>query len=162
MYGLSLGTAPVGEKIQLIYGLGYVYDFGRGLPLPFVGVDWRCSPKVRLDVLLPLLARLTWRTSDVLALTFGTHVAGDIYRYQGTDGTTGAAQVRQLRIARLRAGLGARYAVAARVRLELELGLEGTQIQDDVTTRRAGGGYLLGSLVWGRDDQGRAAYLPVD
>lgn len=149
LYAMGLGTVPAGARTQLIYGLGYVYDFGRGLPLPFLGIAWHGSPNVRLDVLLPLLARLTWRTSAALAVTFGTHVAGDIYRYQGTD-ASGTPQLRQLRIARLRAGVGARYAVAARARLEFELGVEGAQVQDDVTTRRADGGYLLGALVLGK------------
>jgi polyhydroxybutyrate depolymerase len=154
VYGVGLGTARVAATARLVYGLGYTFDFGRGLPLPFLGVDWRCAPAWRLDVLLPVLARLTWRATTAWSLTLGTTVAGDIFRYRASDALGTGQEIRDLRIARLRAGGGARYAFTPGVRGELELGVEGASIDDGLGARRAGGGYLTAALVLGRGGDG--------
>ncbi len=149
VFALGLGTAPLTESATLIYGLGYTFDFGRGLPLPFLGLAWRWSPAWRFDLLVPVLARVTWRATDALSVMLGSAVAGDIFRYRGAD-AAGNQETRLLRIARLRTGLGGRYSLAPGVRLELEGGVEGASIEDGLTTRRAGGGYLRASVILGR------------
>ena len=145
LYGVGLGRHTLGETTALLYGLGYTYDFGRGLPLPFLGLDWRASPTWRLTVLLPLLARVSWQASPALALNLGAAVAGDNYRYQ----VTGTEELRRLRIGRLRLGAGLRYLVGKKVHLGLQAGVEGASLDDGVTTNRAGGGYLEASVSYG-------------
>jgi hypothetical protein len=160
-YGLALARTPLSDATTLSYGLGYTFDFGRGLPLPFLGLGWRWSPSWRLDLLLPVMARVTWQVAPPLSLAFGTRAAGDIYRYRASD-AAGGSVTRQLRIARLRAGASARWTVAPGVRLELELGAEGASIQDGVGSQRAGGGYLRTGLLLGGSGDGRADFNAAD
>jgi len=145
LYGVGLGRHAFSQATALLYGLGYTYDFGRGLPLPFLGLDWRATPAWRLTILLPVVARITWQASPALALNLGTAIAGDNYRYQaaGTDG------VRRLRIGRLRLGAGLRYLAGKKVHLGLETGVEGASLDDGVASQRARGAYLGASIGYG-------------
>jgi polyhydroxybutyrate depolymerase len=147
VYGVGLGSTPLSETTTFIYGLGYTFDFGRGLPLPFLGINWRWSLRLRLDVLLPVRAQVQWQVTDPVALTFGTAAAGDFFRYR----PAASGDTRQLRIARLRAGAAARWKVAPGVRLSFGLGVEGASIQDGVASTRAGGGYACVGLLLGGD-----------
>src|SRR5204863_5440293 len=117
----------------------------RGLPLPFLGLDWRASPVWRLTVLLPLVAGVRWQASPSLALDLAASVAGDNYRYQ----VTGTEEVRRLRIGQLRLGAGLRYLVGKKVHLGFQAGAEGASLDDGVASRRARGGYLEASVTYG-------------
>jgi hypothetical protein len=148
VYGVGLGSTPLSQTTTFIYGLGYTFDFGRGLPLPFLGLDWRWSPRLRLDLLLPVRAQVIWQIADPVALSFGLAAAGDFFRYRAA----GEADPRQLRIARLRAGAAARWTIAPGVRLAFELGVEGAQVQDGFARSRAGGLYTRAGLLLGGGD----------
>lgn len=142
-YGRALGTYRASDGVTLLYGLGYTYDFGRGLPLPFLGVAWRPAPAWRMDVLLPVTARVSWRASQGVTLALGSSVAGDRFRYRAK----GDPQDETLRLARVRLGVSARYALSRRTHVGAEVGVEGARIDTGLSTQTAAGGYV--EFSWG-------------
>jgi hypothetical protein len=155
---LALGTIRTSETLILLYGAGYTYDFGRGLPLPFLGLDWRFAPAWRLDMLLPVSAQVTWRAANDISLGGRAAITGDVFDYQPL-GTTGSDEARLLQIARFRLGVFARYALSSTSYLRLDVGVEGTRIDTGGAVERANGGYL--QLAFGLGSAGPAAYDPA-
>ncbi len=51
----SLNTA-----VALRLGVTYTFTFGRGIPWPIVGINWRLRPKVILNLNFPFNANLNW------------------------------------------------------------------------------------------------------
>ncbi|GEJ58733.1 hypothetical protein [Anaeromyxobacter diazotrophicus] len=145
---VALGTARASDTLTLRYGAAYTYDLGRGLPLPLLGLDWRWAPRWRLDLLLPVTARVGWRASDRLTLGLGTGVTGDYFRYRAVD-PSGARSEQALRIARLRLGAQARYAGGPGTVFGLGLGVEGASIDTGFSTEHATGVYLQASIAFG-------------
>ena len=135
-YGSGLGTYRASDDLVLRYGFGYTYDLGRGLALPFLGVDWGFAPAWWLDVLLPRQATVRFRVEDHLTLGFGATTAGDFFEYRATNDP----EVEDLRIARLRLGASGRLALGA-VRLGMEAGVERASIDTGPSTLNAAGPY---------------------
>lgn len=148
---VALGTHRASDTVRLLYGLGYVYDFGRGLPIPFLGAIWRMAPAWRLDVLLPVVARATYTASDAVSLDFGTGIAGEQFRYRASNpaGTPEPGPLELLHVARLRLGAGCRVVLSGAARLVFDTGVEGSRIDTGLSRRDAVGAYLTASLLLG-------------
>ena len=154
---IALGTHRTSEAFTLLYGVGYTHNYGLGLPLPFLGAAWKFAPAWRLDVLLPVSARVTWRVAHDLSVGGGTGIAGDAFGYQPV-GTTSPDEARTLRIARLRLGVFGRYALSRASYLRLDAGVEGTRVDTEIAVDHLGGGYV--QLALGLGSPGPAAYGP--
>ena len=155
---VALGVHRAGGGLRLLYGAGYTYDFGRGLPIPLLGAIWRVAPQWQLDVLLPVVVRATWSASDALALDFGTGVAGEQFRDRvvAPAGSPEPGPLEQLHILRLRLGGGCRVATWRGARVTLDAGVEGSRLDTGLSRRTAVGGYLVAALLVG----GRGAAGP--
>jgi hypothetical protein len=123
-FGRALGTYRANDELVFQYGFGYTYDLGRGLPLPFLGLDWAFAPDWSLDVFLPVLATVNWRVSKDVTLTFGSSAPGDFFEYRAQ----GDPNVEDLRISRLRLGASGRVALAHHLQLGMGIGLERASI----------------------------------
>jgi hypothetical protein len=145
---LVLASYRASDHLRLLYGAGYTYAAGRGLPLPFLGAAWRFAPAWRLDVLLPVQVRVTWTATDRVSVSGLTRLAGDLFRYRA-HGPSGQVELQDLRIARLRLGVAGQYALSKRTFLELETGAEGASIDTGLSRRSAVGAYVGASLGYG-------------
>ena len=152
----ALGTHHLNQTTTLLYGAGYTYNFGRGLPLPFLGVDWRFAPAWRLDVLLPVNARVAYRAAQNVWLGAGAGVTGEVFGYQPL-GTTTADEAGLLHLTWLRVGIFGRYALTTSSYVRLDVGVEGTRV-DTGSISRTGGGYL--QLAFGLGSAGPSVYDP--
>lgn len=150
-----IGTRRWSPDLRLLYGFGYTYDFGRGMPIPFLGASWRMAPAWRLDVLLPIVVRATWTVSDALCLDFGTGVAGEQFRYHVATPPGAPEGPRELlHVARLRLGGGIAVAIARGVRVAVGAGLEGSRIESGLATRTALGAYVTAAVRLGAGGAG--------
>jgi hypothetical protein len=113
---LAVGTHRASDTLRLLYGFGYTYAFGRGLPLPFLGLSWRMAPAWRLDAFLPVVVRAAWAASDALSVDFGTAVAGEQFRYRTVNPASPSepGPHELLHVVRLRLGAGCTWARLAR------------------------------------------------
>jgi Domain of unknown function (DUF6268) len=145
---LALGAHRESDRLRWLYGFGYTYSWGRGLPLPFLGVGWRFAPAWRLDVLAPVRASVTWSRSDRFSLSGELAVKGDQFRYDAID-ASGAVSEQLLHIARVRLGVSGSHALSQGVRVELETGVERASVDTGLSDRKAFGGYLGASMVFG-------------
>jgi hypothetical protein len=145
-----VGTHRAGDDLRLLYGLGYTYDFGRGLPIPLLGLVWRMAPRWRLDALLPVVVRATYAASDRFSVDFGTAVAGEQFRYRvATPAGAPEGPHEILHIARLRLGPGCGIALAPGARLAVAAGVEGSRIDSGLGTRTLVGVYVTAALRLG-------------
>jgi hypothetical protein len=69
------------ERFSLGGGVAYQRDFGDPLPLPFVLVTWRASPRVIIDALLPISATVVYTPVEMLGVGLFAEVGGN--RYHG-------------------------------------------------------------------------------
>lgn len=153
---VAVGIHRASEALRVIYGVGYTYDFGRGLPIPFLGAIWRMAPAWRLDVLLPVVVRATWTASDAVSADFGTTIAGEQFRYRAAAPPGAEGPLEMLHVARLRLGAGCTVALSRSLRLAVGGGVEGSRVDTGLATRTAGGAYLSAALRIG----GRAGGEP--
>jgi hypothetical protein len=153
---VAIGMHRWSEDLRLLYGLGYTYDFGRGLPLPFFGAIWQMAPEWRLDVLLPVVVRATWAASDAVSVDLGTAVAGEQFRYRVATPAGAPEGPRELlHVARLRLGAGCAIAIGSGARLHLGAGVEGSRIDSGLAERSAVGVYATAALrIGGRGPDG--------
>ncbi len=63
------------------FGLAYMRDFGRPLPLPFLYFTWQISPKLKANGLLPNNINLIYTPHKVIDLGLSLMMTGD--RYHG-------------------------------------------------------------------------------
>ena len=152
-HGAFVGAHRTGPDLRLLYGVAYTYRFGRGLPLPLLGANWRFAPAWRLTLLLPLQARVTWRVSHALFFGGGLSTQGDLFRYQARD-ATGVVSRQDLRIARVRLGVSGGYTLSKGARVELETGLESATVDTGLSREKALGGYLGASIRLGAGARG--------
>ena len=75
------------EDLHVTLGAGYTLAFGRGYPLPRVGVRWMMAPNVLVDLMLPERAALWYVPGERVAFGVATAVNGgshhgdpDLYR----------------------------------------------------------------------------------
>jgi hypothetical protein len=156
---VAVGMHRASDTLRLLYGVGYTYDFGRGLPIPFLGAFWRLAPAWRLDVLLPVVVRATWTASDAVSLDFGTGVAGEQFRYRAASasGAPDPGPLELLHVVRLRLGAGCGIALSRGARLHLGAGLEGSRLDTGLATRNAAGVYVTAALRLGGRGPGAGA-----
>lgn len=64
----ALGTYHFNQKIFLYYGLDYSYVWINRYLLPLIGVNWQILPKLRLIVLLPVVAGISYKPLDDLKI----------------------------------------------------------------------------------------------
>jgi len=69
------------KDFQIGFGLAYTRDFGTPLPLPFIYIDWKISPKLGFSGLLPVDMRLTYKVIPMFDIGTSFKVRGD--RYHG-------------------------------------------------------------------------------
>lgn len=70
-----------GTTFQLGLGLAYTRDFGRPIPLPFLYIDWKITPNLVLNGLLPASMALRYDLHPMVDLGLAMKVRGD--RYHG-------------------------------------------------------------------------------
>jgi hypothetical protein len=69
------------KKNEIGFGLAYVRDFGRPLPLPFIYFAWQISPKLRAGGLIPNSIDLIYTPHKVIDLGLSLKMSGN--RYHG-------------------------------------------------------------------------------
>ena len=70
-----------GTTFQLGFGLAYTRDFGPPMPLPFLYIDWKITPDLVLNGLLPVNLVLRYDLHPMVDLALAMKVRGD--RYHG-------------------------------------------------------------------------------
>ncbi|MEE8335866.1 MAG: DUF6268 family outer membrane beta-barrel protein [Candidatus Neomarinimicrobiota bacterium] len=78
------------KNFQLGYGLAYMRDFGRPLPLPFIYFDWKKGEKLSAKGLVPVDMALYYKLHPKLDLGLAFRISGDRHHgdpdiYSGTD-----------------------------------------------------------------------------
>lgn len=124
---VGFGAHPFSRDFVLLYGAGFSWAFGRGLPLAFVGFSWRLSPDWRLQAVLPVLLRARYRASSSwdLGLVLGVH--GGQFSLVNDGLLPGEGERLRFGVTGGRLGLEARYQASPDLRLELEIGLRAPQ-----------------------------------
>lgn len=141
---LALGSVRLGDPVQLLYGTLY-NDSLRAVPvLPISGLAWRITPRWRMDLLLPTLARATWNATPTASLHGAVTASGEGYRYRPREPSS-PRLTRDLRLIRVRAGAGGRWRTSATTDLGIEAGAQWTSIDGGASRRHALGAY---AEVW--------------
>lgn len=160
-HGSVVASHRFDRRLRVLYGFGYDYTFGRGLPLPLLGVDWSFAPAWSWTTVLPVQSVVTWRGPDGLELGGGATARGDYYQYEAQEGAARGEQA--LSVARIRLGVAARQQLSPSTFFRVELGVEGAQVDAGSGRRRAGGAYLDLALGLGTPspfEEGRALGAP--
>lgn len=78
------------ERFSLGFGLAYTLKYGSAIPIPFVTMNWTNGSKLRVELLLPIMAEFWYLPSEKLELGLTAKVSGNQYhgdpaRYAGAD-----------------------------------------------------------------------------
>lgn len=124
---VGFGAHPFSRDFVLLYGAGFTWAFGRGLPLAFVGFTWCFSPGWNLQAVLPVLLRTRYRASSSwdLGLVLGVH--GSQFSLVNDGLLPGEGQRLRFGVTGARLGFEARYQASPDLRLDLEIGLRAPQ-----------------------------------
>jgi hypothetical protein len=76
-----------GTDFQLGFGLAYTRDFGSPMPLPFLYLDWKITPQLSFNGIVPVNLYLRYAFHPMLDLGMAVRVRGD--RYHGDPGKYG-------------------------------------------------------------------------
>jgi len=71
-----------GDDFQLGFGLAYTRDFGPPIPLPFVYLDWKITPELTFNGIVPVNFDFRYRLHRMVDLGLAVKVRGD--RYHGS------------------------------------------------------------------------------
>lgn len=96
-FGLFVGTHRFNPETALLYGGAFTYVFGRGLPLPIIGVRWRINPKWTLTGMVPFTVDARYAARRDLAVRIRLAPQGNLYRFSNQGDFPGQDEVVHLR-----------------------------------------------------------------
>ena len=116
--GNALGTYQLNEKWFLKLGFAVSEDFDQAAVIPLGGFAFVPSENLRVDIVLPHAATVTWRPLEDRSLVIipGVHLSGQQYHIDVAD-RDGDIQIQDIR-----ADITVQYDVADGARVSLSLG----------------------------------------
>ncbi len=66
-----------GKNLQVGYGLAYMRDFGRPLPLPFIYFEWNNGDRLSAQGLVPTDVTVSWKMNPMIDLMLAFKIVGD-------------------------------------------------------------------------------------
>lgn len=152
---LALATHRLAPGFALIYGAGFTYHLGRGLPLPFLGFAWEFTPDWSWLTLLPASTYVQYRANADWQFALGVALDGDTFGYQATD-DAGQPASHTLGVARLKFLGRLTYGGRRDPQLRFDVGVQGTRVDpdrasDDVEATTHGGVFARAMCIvpWG-------------
>ena len=116
--GTAVGTYQWSDKLFFKLGAAVREDFDKLSVVPVAGVTWVSSDQLRVDVLLPRFATITWQTwvNSSILIVPGLHLGGQQYHVDTALGD-GDVQIQDIRF-----DITASYEVAEAARVSLSVG----------------------------------------
>ena len=119
--GTAVGTYQWSDKLFFKLGAAVREDFDKLSVIPVAGFTWVSSDQLRVDVLLPRSATITWQpwVNSSILIVPGLHLEGQQYHVDHVDTAFGDGDVQ---IQDIRFDITASYEVAEAARVSLSVG----------------------------------------
>ncbi len=150
-----LGSARASESLLFLYGLGFTYSTGKGLPIPLLGIQWDFEEDWTLQILLPCYVRVQYQANEDLAFKAFVKASGDRTRFANEGAFAAKPDTVLFKSLDIRLGVEGDYRVLNHISLKGEIGALGyRQISfaddsgDFLSSQIKPAGYLKLALEW--------------
>jgi hypothetical protein len=126
--GFFLGTHKLDRSLRLLYGAAFSFAYGRGLPLPILGLSWKISDSSRLLVILPFILKYKAGFSETIDFNAFLTPAGTQSRFRNQGSYAGSSEsTLTLKEQGFRLGAGIDYKASRDWKLTAETGVVGAR-----------------------------------
>jgi hypothetical protein len=126
--GFFVGTHKLDQSLRLLYGAAFSFAYGRGLPLPILGLSWKISDSSSLLAILPFILKYKARLSQTFDFNAFLTPAGTQSRFRNKGSYASSSEsTLTLKEQGFRLGGGVTYKASHNWKLTAEAGVLGAR-----------------------------------